>query len=150
MYVTDTYDGVRSSTELIFSSLPFLALSVTFIFIQTNGLKFKEIKIAYSEQEFSEAVDLTVKQLKWQIELNDNQIFRAYRPWSWTASWGEMITIIKHEDKLLINSICNLNKGSSIASWGWNKKNIETFKTNLLSVISKQNSRQSATEQQKL
>jgi hypothetical protein len=118
---------------------------VTFIFIQTNGLKFKEIKIGYNEQEFSEAVDLTVKQLKWEIERNDNQIFRAYRPWNWTASWGEMITIIKHEGKLLINSICDLNKRSSVVSWGWNKKNIETFKANLLSVISKQNSGQSTT-----
>jgi hypothetical protein len=137
MYVTDTYTGARSARELILAALPFLILSIAFIFIQTNGLKFKEIKINYTEDDFLKAVNMTVGQLKWEIQQNDNQVFRAYRHWNWTASWGEMITIIKQEDRLLINSICDLNKRSSVTSWGWNKKNIETFKSNLLSVTSK-------------
>lgn len=134
MYVTDTYTGVRSATELIFACIPFLFLSVIFIYTQTNRLKFKKIVIDYNEDDFFEAIKLTAEQLKWQIERNDDQVFRAYRPWNWTASWGEMITIIKQQDKILINSICDLNKKPSVTSWGWNRKNVETFKANLLSV----------------
>ena len=137
MYVTDTYDGVRSSTELIWTSFPFLFLAISFVYIQTNGLKFKEIEIEYNEDEFVEAIKLTVEQLKWQIERNDNEVFRAYRRWNWSASWGEMVTIIKQRDRLLINSICDPNKKSSVASWGWNKKNIETFRANIALVTSK-------------
>ena len=137
MYITDTYDGVRSASELIWTSLPFLILSIAFVYIQTAGLKFQEIKTQYDEDDFMEAIRLTVEQLKWQIERNDNEVFRAYRPWNWSASWGEMVTILKQRDRLLINSICDPNKKSSVASWGWNKKNIETFKTNLALVTSK-------------
>ncbi len=136
MYVTDTYDGVRSSTELLWAAFPFLFLAIVFVYVQTNGLKFKEIMVEYNEDEFLEAVKLTVEQLKWQVERNDNEIFRAYRPWNRSASWGEMVTIIKHRDKLLINSICDPNKKSSVTSWGWNKKNIETFRANLALVTS--------------
>jgi hypothetical protein len=45
-----------------------------------------------------------------------------------------MITIIKDKDRLLLNSICDPNKGSSVASFGWNKRNIDTFLKNLVDV----------------
>lgn len=136
IYVTQTYDGARSAMELIWSSIPFLVLSAVFVVIQSRRLKFKEIIVRYTEDQFIEAVGHTVEQLNWQIECNDVQTFRAYRAWNWSASWGEMITIIKQKDKLLINSICDPNKSSSVASWGWNGRNIETFERNLLAVVS--------------
>ena len=133
MYVTETYDGVRSATELTLSSIPFIVLAIVFVFIQRNALKFTEVLVDYDEHKFCDAVNLTVGQLKWKIERNDNKMFRAYRQWNWSASWGEMVTIIKKKDRLLINSICDPNRMSSVTSWGWNKRNIETFKSNLLS-----------------
>jgi hypothetical protein len=71
---------------------------------------------------------------EWRIELNTKEVFRGYRPWSWTGSWGEMITIIKDKDRLLLNSICDPHMQSSVASYGWNKRNIETFLKNLSDV----------------
>ena len=139
IYVTKTYDGVRTADELITFSLPFLILSIFFIFIQRHRLKFQEIKINYTDEQFQGAVNRTIEQLKWQIEYNDNDFFRAYRPWNWSASWGEMITIIKEKDRLLINSICDPNKTSSVLSWGWNKQNIKIFKQNLTTVDRGQN-----------
>lgn len=135
IYVSKTYDGVRSADELIMTSLPFLILSILFIFIQRHRLKFQEIRIDYTDEQFQEAVKRTSEELKWLIEHNDSEFLRAYRQWNWTASWGEMITIIKEKDRLLINSICDPNKKSSVVSWGWNKKNIEAFRTNLTSVV---------------
>lgn len=134
IYVTETYDGVRTADELISTTWPWIIPAVAFYFIQKRRLRFREVEVEYSDQEFQEAIKRTAKEYDWQIELNDNKIFRAYRPWNWTGSWGEMITIIKDKDRLLLNSICDPNKQSSVASYGWNKRNIDTFLKNLIDV----------------
>jgi hypothetical protein len=46
-----------------------------------------------------------------------------------------MVTIIKDKDCLLLNSICNPDSMSSVASYGWNRKNIRTFLKNLTDVL---------------
>lgn len=137
MYVTHTYEGVRSSSELLTASLPFLILSIAFIFIQRSKLKFQKIKLDHTDEQFQTAIKLTIEDLKWQIEHNDANYFRAYRPWNWTSSWGEMITIIRDKERLYINSICDPNKTSSVVSWGWNKRNLKTFRTKLAGVMNR-------------
>lgn len=134
IYVTETYDGVRTANELISTTWPWIIPAVAFYFIQKRRLRFREVKVEYSDQEFQEAIERTAKEFEWQIELNNKKIFRAYRPWNWTGSWGEMITIIRNNDQLLLNSICDPNKMSSVASFGWNKRNINTFLKNLVDV----------------
>ncbi len=134
IYITDTYDGVRTADELISTAWPWLIPAIAFYFIQKRRLRFKEVKVKYSDLEFQEAVKRTAKEYEWKIELNNKNIFRAYRPWNWTASWGEMITIIKDKDRLLLNSICHSDKWSSVASYGWNKRNTDTFLRNLVDV----------------
>ena len=134
IYVTETYDGVRTADELITTAWPWLIPAVVFYFIQKRRLRFREVKVDYTDQEFQEAIERTAKEYEWQIELNNKNVFRAYRPWNWTGSWGEMITIIKDKDRLLLNSICDPNKMSSVASFGWNKRNIDTFLKNLVAV----------------
>ena len=134
IYVIDSYNGVKTADELISTAWPWIILAIAFYFIQKRRLRFKEVTVNYSDQEFREAIERTVKEYEWQIELNNQNIFRAYRPWNWTGSWGEMITIVKDNDQLLLNSICDPNKMSSIASFGWNKRNIDTFLKNLVDV----------------
>lgn len=131
IYITKTYDGVRSVDELIRFIIPCIVLAIIFFFIQKNRLKFKKIKIDYTDEDFKEAVNRTVKDLEWKIDKNNKTYLRAFRPWNWTGSWGEMITIIKLNDGLLVNSICDPDKWTSVASYGWNKKNIRTFLNNL-------------------
>ena len=133
-FITKTDDSVRSASELMIVSFPFLIISVVFYFIQKKRLRFKAIEITYTDEEFQEAINRTITSLGWEIEYNKGDFFRAYRPWNWTGSWGEMITIIKHKDRLLMNSICDPNKMSSVTSYGWNKKNIKTFLLNLIEV----------------
>lgn len=135
IYVTNTYSGVRTTDELIRSSLPFLLLAMLFAFIQHRRLRFKEINVTFTDEQFHEAVERTVKDLEWRIDKNNKTLFRAYRPWNWTGSWGEMITIIKDKDHLLVNSICNPDSMSSVASYGWNRRNIQIFLKNLTDVL---------------
>lgn len=135
IYVTHTYSGLRSANELLIVTLPFLTLAIIFSIIQYRRLGFKEINIVYSEEHFQKAVLRTVNELKWSIEKNNKTFFRAVRPGNWTMSWGEMVTIIKEKDCLLINSICDPGNMSSFASFGWNGKNVKTFIRHLSDVI---------------
>ena len=135
IYVTDTYSGVRTADELINSSFPFLALALIFAVIQYRRLNFKEIQASYTDEQFQEAIERTVKDLEWRIGKNNKTCFRAVRPWNWTGSWGEMVTISRDKDRLLINSICDPDHMSSVASYGWNQKNIKTFIKNLSDVL---------------
>ncbi|RYE28305.1 MAG: hypothetical protein EOP48_33635 [Sphingobacteriales bacterium] len=135
IYVTNTYTGVRPADELIKTSLPFLVLAVFFAIIQYRRLMFKEVNLTFTDAQFQEAVERTTKHLGWRIECNHRTFFRAYRPWNWSGSWGEMVTIIKDEECLLVNSICNPDNMSSITSFGWNRKNIQVFVKNLTEVL---------------
>ncbi|GEM_PF-680957 len=134
IYVTDTYDGVRSAEELVSTAWPWIIPAVAFYFIQKRRLRFREVIVECSDEEFQDAIERTAKEYQWQIDLNDKRAFRAYRSWNWTGSWGEMITIIRDKDRLLLNSICNPNKRISVVSFGWNKRNIDTFLKNLADV----------------
>jgi hypothetical protein len=134
IYVTDAYDGVRTADELILITWLSVILAIAFYFIQKRQLRFREVKITYTYQEVQEAIERTAKENEWQIEINDKNILRAYRPWNWTFSSGEMITIILDKERLLLNSICDPSSRSSIASYGWNDRNIETFLKNLVEI----------------
>jgi|LakMenEpi03Aug12_release.lakeMendotaPanAssembly.Ray.scaffolds.fasta_scaffold105290_3 hypothetical protein len=135
IYITNTYTGVQTADELLKSSLPFLLLAILFAFIQYRRLKFKEVNVTFTDEQFHEAVERTAKDLKWRIDKNNKTFFRAYRPWNWSGSWGEMVTIIKDKDHLLVNSICNPKSMSSVASYGWNRINIQAFLKNLTDVL---------------
>ena len=134
IYVTGTYDGVRTTSEIISFPLPWFVLAIAFYFIQKRRLKFREVNIDYSAQEFNEAIKRTAEEFEWIILVNSSRIFQAQRPWNWEGSWGEIITIIKEKDRLLLNSICDPDQMSSVVSMGWNKKNINTFLKNLADV----------------
>jgi hypothetical protein len=135
IYITKNYSGVSTTSELVTMLLPILFLATVFAYIQYRRLDLKEIQLNYTDEQFQEAIRRTVDDLEWRIEKNQKNYFRAYRPWNWTGSWGEMITIMKYKDRLLINSICDPNNMPSVISYGWNKKNLRTFLTNLSETI---------------
>ncbi len=135
IYWTNNYEGVRTAGELMITSLPFFAMAIIFAIIQYRRLQFKEIQVSYTEVQFQEAIDRTIKDLGWRIEINSKSLFRAFRPWNWAGSWGEMVTIVKEKDRILINSICDPNRVSSVASYGWNSRNMKTFLKNLSEVL---------------
>jgi hypothetical protein len=117
------------------ASFPLLILAIAFLFIQKKRLKYYELIVNYTNEQFKEVVKRTSNDLNWRIEKNNKHFFRAYRPSNWTGSWGEMITIIKDENKLYLNSICDPNKHTSIISYGWNKRNLKTFIIHLKEVL---------------
>lgn len=134
IFFNNSTNQLNAGSQITAFTWTWILLAVFFFIIQKRRLIFREVKVEYSDSDFLEAVKRTSKQLEWHIEKNNKCIFRAYRRWNWTGSWGEMITIIKESDGLLLNSICDPNLYSSVASYGWNKRNIDKFLSNLSDV----------------
>ncbi len=125
-YVTHTYEGVRTVGEMAaWSYLPLIP-AVTFYYIQKRRLKFKVIDIAMDADTFIEAAKETAEQLDWEIIERKNNLIVAKSGFNW-RSWGELITIIRVKDRILFNSICDPDNIASVASWGMNRVNMETF-----------------------
>ena len=130
-HILNNYDSVRTP---MFETFDFvcLGLAILAFIYQFRRLRFDTIKMASNKDQFIEAVNDTAKELDWVIDYYDDDFVRAHRDWNWSPSWGEMITIIRDEDQVLINSICDPNAFHvSITSWGWNTKHIQTFKSKL-------------------
>jgi hypothetical protein len=113
--------------ELWFIVLPpFLALF--FYFIQRDKLKFKSVDTSLSKPELDKIIRKVGKELGWIITTNNKNVVIAKTiPTFLSGSWGEQITIIIDQNRILVNSICDLNQPSSIASFGRNKKNMKTL-----------------------
>jgi hypothetical protein len=129
IYITGNYTGRRTAQELPLSGYIFLLPAVLMYFVQKRRLRYKEINLSATKEQFRAAVKLTAEKLDWTIQQQSGDFTRAIRHGSFTSgSWGELIVIIWQKDKILINSICDPDNKISVASYGWNKKNIDTFK----------------------
>ena len=126
-YVTHTYYAQRPIEDLISTGYIWVISAIAFYFIQKTRLKFKVLNISVDSDTFKTAAEQTAKELEWEIQKKTNDLIVAHRDWYWTGSWGEMITIIRDKDRILINSICDPDNRPSVASWGMNRINIKTF-----------------------
>ena len=132
IYVTKNYSGVRTTEELMWVGYPGIALAMLVYLLQKKRLKFKEFEISVDADNFKRAGLETASKLGWNIQHISGSSIIAIRPGTLSSgSWGELITIFNDHDKIFINSICDPNNIISIASWGWNKKNVKTFMANL-------------------
>lgn len=131
IHFTGTYDGVKTEEEIINMAWPWLIPALLFFISQYRKLRLINLPIQYNEAQFKEALKRTAKQFNWKIEIDRSDFLQARRKWDWSLSWGEMITIIKDQNRLYLNSICDPNQRSSIVSFGWNRRNIEGFIQNL-------------------
>ncbi|MFV5699647.1 hypothetical protein ACM55H_14870 [Flavobacterium sp. ZT3R17] len=127
-HILHNYNGVRSPEEMFKVTLPFAIVAGVFYVIQKNRLKLITIETDLSKDKVEEIIEQIVKELKWYPEIINKEIliFKTYPNWN-TGSWGEQITIIFDNSKILVNSICDPEKKASIVSMGRNKENINTL-----------------------
>ena len=135
IYLTKTYTEVRTVEELMLSGFPWLIPALLLYFIQKKRLKFTTINISVDKEKFHNAAKLTADKLGWTIQHSSTDSIIAVRQGGFSSgSWGELITIIRDRDKVLINSICDPDNIGSIVSYGWNKKNVRIFNATLESL----------------
>lgn len=93
--------------------------------LQLNKLKFKIVETNLKREELDEIINRIAKELKWIIfSVNKRSIIARTFPSILSGSWGEQITILFDKNKVLVNSICDPKKQSSIVSMGRNKRNM--------------------------
>ena len=123
-YVTHTYNSTKP-IDFTFGYIWILP-ALIFYFIQRHRLKFTVINISVDNNTFHDAVKQTAKALEWDITQMTNEFVVAKSGFSW-RSWGEQITILHDNNKILFNSICDPDNRPSVASFGMNKVNRKTF-----------------------
>ena len=112
-----------SLETLLFITVPSV-LGFLFYNLQRNRLKFKIVETNLKRSELDNIIDQVATELKWTIIKNENQIVEAKtHPSLLSGSWGEQITILFDNKRVLVNSICNLERRSSVVSMGRNRKN---------------------------
>jgi hypothetical protein len=134
-YVLNSYDGVYTLSDLAKWSYLSLIPALILYFTQRIRLRFKEIPVVVNSDVFLEAVEQTAVQKKWEIVSKKAHIVTARTDYTW-QSWGELITVVRDNDKVLFNSICDPDNHTSIASWGRSRENFEAFKSILFEHIS--------------
>ena len=135
--MTGNYTGVRSTEEHLSVGLPWLIPAVLFAIIQYRRLNFKRLNTNLTAEEFKSIAEQAGQKMNWNFLNLTNDYVIAITGFNW-ASWGERITIIRKENEILINSICDPDNRPSISSWGRNRKNVNAFKKRINNV--KQNS----------
>jgi hypothetical protein len=113
-----------------------LTLAIILYIIQRRRLRFKIIQLRVDPNTFVSIAAKTAKEANWQIVEKTSSIIVAKTGFSW-RSWGELITIVRDEDRVLFNSICDPDNMISIASWGRNISNFTDFKDRLMQETSK-------------
>jgi len=103
-----------------------LVIALIFYYIQTKRLKFKIINVAVSRDIFNEAAQKTAVEINWKIIKKTGDLIIAKTGVS-LGSWGERITIIRDDERILMNSICDPDKWPSVLSFGKNRENRKTF-----------------------
>lgn len=111
-------------SEIYFLIIPTL-LALLFYKLQSDRLKFKEVFTTLSRQQLTVIIEKVGNNLKWYPEkINNEVIIAKIHPSFFSGSWGEQITILFDTNRVLVNSICDPDKKSSVVSMGRNKKNV--------------------------
>ena len=123
-YIMHTYYS-RAPIDFTFGYM-WIFPAIIFCFIQKQRLKFQTINVSVDKDAFHCSVKQTAKELKWVITQTTKDFIIANSGAKW-GSWGEQITIIHDNDKVLFNSICDPDSRYTVTSFGMNKLNRKTF-----------------------
>lgn len=130
LYLKDYFDGTIKTLEagkILFMIIP-LILGILFYLLQRKRLNLKFIETNLNREDIDKIIENVSLKLKWHPSVsNENIIIAKTTPSFFSGSWGEQITILFDKNRILINSICDLEQKSSVVSFGRNKKNVNTL-----------------------
>ena len=114
-----------NSDELYIIFIPVI-LATLFYFLQKSRLKFKVLISELKREQIIDYLEQLCKEWNWTIKTNNHSEFLAKtNPTFFSGSWGEQVTILFIDNKILLNSICDLDKRSSLVSMGHNRENVQ-------------------------
>ena len=131
-------------------SLPVIVLTAVAVLLfrhKLNSRKFDIWELTVSEEQFKNASLATAKYLGWHMINNTQNYTKAIKNTGW--QWdGIRITAIRTKNNIYINSMIEPSLGSNPFSFGWNAKNKNEFRKQLLLAISGEDVVEQATRYQ--
>lgn len=125
-YFIGDYTGPRKPVNFYVIGTVGIILMIGFYLLQTRRLRFIEIIKEVDYDELYLSIKQCAFELEWEIVKKTKTEIIATRKNSFM--WGERITILIEPDRILINSICDPDKMTSLLSYGHNKENIKCLK----------------------
>ncbi len=135
-HITKTYDGVRNPDEMFSVTSIFFIPIIAIYFYQRSKLRLRVFNARFNENQFNLALRKTVKEQKWHFETKEKEFDRLFTDKDGEGEYGgDMITIIRMNNRILINSIDDISINSNFFQNKRNKQNIMTFIRNLNEII---------------
>ena len=125
----EAYSGIRTEREIITSIIVWFSLAILVFIVKKRRLNFTRIDISLDENEFKEKMLEVAEKENWNLTNNTKSFAKFYNGSGWT--WGLKMTILRFENYLLINSICDPEMRSCISIFNENERNINKLKKNL-------------------
>lgn len=126
-HLQDYFQGTQKAFQgekIWFIIIPSI-LGLLFYKLQKNKLKFNILHTNITREEFDPIVEKIANELEWKPYVKNKKIIIAKtHPGFLSGSWGEQITILFDQNRILVNSICDPSKQSSVVSMGRNKQNV--------------------------
>jgi hypothetical protein len=125
----ENYDGIRTEKEIMTSIVVWFSLALLVLIIKKRRLNFERIDISLDETEFKQKMLEIAEKENWNLTNNTKSFAKFYNGSWWT--WGLKMTILRFENYLLVNSICDPDSKSCISVFNENERNIKRLKKNL-------------------
>ena len=126
-FIADTNSNNFDTRKFEIPIIVFVSCGVSLLIYrhQRQKLKFVTIATKLDRADLAKIIAKAGEQLEWKLHFMDDQIFIAKTfPGFWSGSWGEQVTIIFDNEKILINSICDPDNRGSFFSNGRNRRNV--------------------------
>lgn len=125
----ENYSGVRTGNQILGSTIFWTSFAILVFVIKKRRLCFRQIDVSLSENEFKEKMQLIAEKENWTLS-NNNKKFAIFYNWPmWT--WGLKMTVLRFENYVLANSICDVDSRSTISIFNENERNIRKLEKNL-------------------
>lgn len=132
LYLKDyiLYGHVHIKEGVVYMGFGSLFLSGLFYYLQKRKLMFKITETQLELNVLRNIILETGKSNGWTTKTNNKSVvvFKTH-PGFLSGSWGEQVTVLFSRRKVMINSICDLDKKSSVVSYGGNKRNVKRLVT---------------------
>lgn len=123
------HNGVRTEKEIIISIIVWLSLALLVLIIKKRRLNFERIDISLNETEFKTQMLEIAEIENWNLTNNTKKYAKFCNGSGWT--WGLKMTVLRFENYLLVNSVCDPDSKSCISVFNENERNIKRLKKNL-------------------
>lgn len=126
---SEGYEVARTQKEIVVVAVFWLSLAILIFIIKKRRLRFSKVAISLNENQFKQAMSQISEREKWRLGNNTKHFATFYNGSGWTS--GLKLTVLRFDNHLLINSICDPDRKASISIFNENERNIKRLQKSL-------------------